>query len=815
VNRDITERKQAERETHIRVQQQAAVARLSELALTGRDLDTLMADAVTTLARTLQVEYTKVLELVPAGDALMLRAGTGWSPGLVGRATVPATLESQAGYTLQSARPVIVEDLRTETRFSGPPLLHEHQVVSGLSVIIHGQERPFGVLGAHTVARRTFTANDANFLQAVANMLGSAIERERTEVVLRNSEARLRAIFDNTLHLFFLIDRSRVIRAYNKVASHWAQRVFGKPLAAGRPIDEYLPDGDGDTFAEHFDTALRGESVRVERRLLVGDSEPWIEAYYSPVRDPGGEVTGVFVSIQEITERKRVEEERARLSAAVEQAGDSIMITDTDGRIVYVNPAWERLAGYSRAETIGKVPLLLNSGQHDAEFFEAIRATITRGELWSGHVVNRRKDGSLYEVEALISPVRDPSGHVINYVELSRDVTHECEMKEALRASEARFRGLLESAPDAMLVVDRNDHIIAFANAQAESLFGYTRDELLGQTIEILVPERFREHHVALRRAYSADPQPRAMGSRSDVRGRRKDGSEFLADIMLGPLEMNQELAVLAIVRDITAQVHAQEDLARLTAELEQRVHERTLQLEAANQELEAFSYSVSHDLRAPLRAIDGFTRALLEDYSERIDEQGQHYLRRVASGTERMGLLINDLLQLARVSRSEMSRSSVDLTALAHSLAGELSQAHPDRRVQWVIADGLTVEGDPRLLRLGLENLLGNAWKYTSKTADARIEVGSMSSAECELPNADSLFPTTQSVFFVRDNGAGFDMAYADKLFGAFQRLHSSTEFEGTGVGLATVKRIVARHGGRIWATAAVNHGATFYFTL
>jgi light-regulated signal transduction histidine kinase (bacteriophytochrome) len=235
---------------------------------------------------------------------------------------------------------------------------------------------------------------------------------------------------------------------------------------------------------------------------------------------------------------------------------------------------------------------------------------------------------------------------------------------------------------------------------------------------------------------------------------------------------------------------------------LNRDLQQRAAELEATNKELESFSYSVSHDLRAPLRSIDGFSLALLEDNSDRLDGAGKDYLRRIRAASERMAQLIDDLLNLSRVARRAITRETVDLSAMADSIVGELQRTEPERRVAFSANKSLIVDGDERLLRVALENLLGNAWKFTGKCVQPKIEFG---------VKQDNGTPA----YFVRDNGAGFDIAYADKLFGPFQRLHAVTEFKGTGIGLATVQRIVHRHGGRVWAESEVGKGATFYFTL
>ncbi len=259
---------------------------------------------------------------------------------------------------------------------------------------------------------------------------------------------------------------------------------------------------------------------------------------------------------------------------------------------------------------------------------------------------------------------------------------------------------------------------------------------------------------------------------------------------------------VLLAIEDVTDKVQAWDALYKLNRELEDRVRDRTHELESTNMELEAFCYSVSHDLRAPLRAIDGFSEELLKCYAERLDEKGRHYLRRVRAGTQRMGQLIDDLLDLSRISRGEMKREQVDLTDMAKAIAAELRQQTSDREVSFDIQPDLVGEGDPGLLKVALENLLGNAWKFTSKRPLVTIEFGQTQH-------------DGKTAYFVRDNGAGFNPAFAGKLFGAFQRLHKEKDFPGTGIGLATVQRVIHRHGGHVWAEGAIEKGATFYFTL
>ena len=412
--------------------------------------------------------------------------------------------------------------------------------------------------------------------------------------------------------------------------------------------------------------------------------------------------------------------------------------------------------------------------------------------------------------KSLLEQLRDENQRLRGEVARCRQV------EAALREEDYQLSEILLGYPTPQFVIDAN-HRVVFWNRALEAYSGIKMCEIVGTN-------RHWKAFYASERPCLADllvddaenliaEWYGGMFSKSKLLPDCYECTDFFPDLSgegrwlhFKAVKMNDvngvTIGAIETLNDITERMLAEKKMQHAYNELDERVKARTRELEAANRELESFAYSVSHDLRTPLRAIDGFSQALLEEYDDKLDDQGKDYLNRLRAGSQRMGVLIDNILRLSRLSREEMHYECVDLSALANEIAAELKSGDPTRQVDFIISSGLTVRGDPALLRIAMQNLLANAWKFTSLKPHARIEFGAKDLGDGRT-------------FFVSDNGAGFDMAYGDKLFGVFQRLHGAKEFPGTGIGLAIVQRVISRHGGRVWADAEVDKGACFYFVV
>jgi len=494
----------------------------------------------------------------------------------------------------------------------------------------------------------------------------------------------------------------------------------------------------------------------------------------------------IFLASYVARERRHAEH---RFRAVAETANDAVVSADGDGNIVYFNPAAERIFGYAADDVLGR-PLTLLMPER---FHNAHRAGLHRflagGEARvigkTVELVGRRKDGSEFPIEISLSPLHTPQGMVVTAI--IRDISARKQIEQQRKEAQTRYRELMDNLPVGVYrkTVGANGQFLEVNPALVTMLEADSAEALLERPLGTFRTAEgrplFGENESQGNAVVNAEIEMRTLKGRAfcgaiSARLRRAPDGRIYYD---------------GIIEDVTAR-----------KEIARQLENRTAELEAINRELEAFSYSVSHDLRAPLRAIDGFSRILLTDHAERLDETGRDRLGRVRRAAQHMGTLIDDLLKLSRVTRTELKRENVDLSTLAEDVVAELRRQAPEREAAFEIAPALHAHGDRGLLRIALDNLLGNAWKFTSGRADARI----------------SLYAETRDgeiVYVVADNGAGFDMAYADKLFGVFQRLHDAGEFPGTGIGLATVQRIVHKHGGRIWAESEVGKGARFYFTL
>lgn len=470
-------------------------------------------------------------------------------------------------------------------------------------------------------------------------------------------------------------------------------------------------------------------------------------------------------------------------------------MTDAKGRISYANENFCDISGYSPEELIGKTYAILRSGHQPDSFYENLWQTISQGKVWHGEMLDIKKSGEPYWVDSTIVPFLSDTGEPYQYVCIQSDIT---ERKQAEEVT-ARLGRMLDNSTNEIYLFSRDDLKLLQMNFGAQLNLALSNSRIRGMSMLDIQKDIGKKKFLKL-------AQPLVDGQQTGVLYEttyyRSDGTGYPVEVRLQYYKDETPPLFVAIVQDITERKEAEKLLQDYQEHLEEMVEDRTNELSMANKELESFCYSVSHDLRAPLRSIDGFSQALMEDFGDELSDDALAYLKRVRASSQRMGELIDDLLSLSRVVRSEMVYTEVDISSIASSILSELRDNDKSRNVEFSVQPDLYVQGDGRLIRVLLENMLGNAWKFTSKKDHARIDFG------MEMQDG-------REVYFVRDNGAGFDETYSHKLFEPFQRLHTTEEFEGTGIGLATVRRIVRRHNGDVWAKSKIGEGATVYFTL
>jgi PAS domain S-box-containing protein len=490
---------------------------------------------------------------------------------------------------------------------------------------------------------------------------------------------------------------------------------------------------------------------------------------------------------------KLVRESEERYRAVVEEAAEGILLVDVDTkRILEANVAYQNLLGYNAEAILGLTLYdVVPYSQEDMDCY--VERVLEQRRYVSGERRHRRKDGSLVSVEVSANVISYGGREAISIV--VRDITERKQTEEV----SSRLAAIVDSSDDAIIGKTLGG-IITSWNRGAEKIYGYSWEEATGRPISTLVPADLPDEIPAILKRLSLGE---AITHYETVRV-TKEGRRLNVSLTISPIRDSQGNIVGAstIARDITSRKEAEDEIRLLNEQLEQRVRQRTAQLEEANKELEAFSYSVSHDLRAPLRHIDGFAQLLQKRATAVLDETGRRYLDMIVESTNHAGDLIDNLLAFSRIGRVEIKHANVDMNWLVREALDDLKQETEGQNISWKVGKLPEVQGDPPTLRIVMANLLSNAVKYTRTRERAEIEVGNKSNGD-------------ETVFFVSDNGVGFDMQYVDKLFGVFQRLHSVEEFEGTGIGLATVQRIVNRHGGRAWAEGSVGSGATFYFSL
>ncbi|HQR99833.1 MULTISPECIES: PAS domain S-box protein [unclassified Polaromonas] len=647
---------------------------------------------------------------------------------------------------------------------------------------------------------------------------------KRSEEAERQAASFLDEVVDNlpiALQLKSVQDGFRIV-GWNKAAA----ALYGvtREEAMGRTVHDLWPKEDADRMhAADLELVAAGVMQDLPDRLTVTKHRGAIRVHMRkvPLKDASGTVTHMLVTSGDVTGRlaaeARLRDSQERFRSLTQLSSDWYWELDDQFRFTRMSSGAARFGRLPAgpggqvliSEYIGRTRWDIDDNPRNKAAWAVHRAQLENHETFRDFEYERVDlDGTRIFFSISGEPVFDMDGKFTGYRGVGTDITARKQTEAALVASEARFRSVVGALAEGVIMRDAEGRILD-CNASAERILGQTLAQMRGQTLVGPEWQTLREDGSLM----AEDERPSAVARRKGlpqsnvvVCYRKPDGRDLWVLINVRPLFDNARDAPSGFVStftDITERKRAEMEIVRLNVDLENRVSRRTAQLEAANTELEAFSYSVAHDLRSPLSSIDGYCALLQKAVSPQADERANHYLSRIRGGVRRMGELTDGLLLLARLSRTSLNWETVDLGAEAARVVAQLSETEPGREVQVTVEPGMLARADVSLIRQVLENLISNAWKFSAKKTRTEIMIGRETVAD------------QPPVYFVRDNGAGFDMAYADKLFGTFQRLHSPEEFAGSGIGLATVKRIIIRHGGRIWASSVLGEGSTFYFTL
>lgn len=846
---DITKRKQAEEALEVYANRQALVAEISQLALAGLDLTTLMHETVTFVAQSLKVEYCKVLELQSDDDTLLLRAGVGWQPGLVGYATVSAGKDSQAGYTLLSNEPIVVTDFGTETRFSRPQLVRDHQVVSGLSVVIHGKERPFGVLEVDTTKQRTFSRDEIYFLQAVANVLATAIERLRVEDALRESEQRWQlalrgnndGIWDwnvKTNEVFFST-RSKEMLGYSEheIANHldeWISRVHPNDITRVTRV-----------IQDHF--ARKTPFYMSEYRARCKDGTyKWILDRGQALWDSQDTVVRMAGSHTDITEHKlaeeKLQESEERFQILARATNDAVWDWDLLTDKMWWNDSVQTLFGYSPESVKTEVAWWHEHIHSDdrQRIVSDIHAVINSNQqFWSNEYRFRRADGSYAYIFDRGYVVHDNIGKPVRIIGAMMDISERKRVQEELQRQNLRS----QLFADVTLKIRQSlqiDEILQTTVTEVQKLLNCERVlifRLLTDGSGRVVQEAVVGGVLAVLGQHLNDPcfvedylDKYRHGRVSAVTDIEDGGIEpcyvgFLKKLnvrsnLIVPILLKNQLWGLLIAHQCTQprewtswetellrQLADQIGIALAQAQLLEQETRQRQELIRSNEELQQFAFIASHDLQEPLRKIKTFGERLKVTCSHALTEQGVDYLERMQNATRRMQALIEDLLTLSRVTSRGQSFVVVDLTQITQEVLSDLEVRIQQTQAYVEVGELPLIHADPLQMRQLLQNLIGNALKFHAPGKVPMVKI------------YGEKFDTEDAVEFcqiiVEDNGIGFDEKYLDRIFNVFQRLHGRSEYEGTGIGLAICRKIVERHNGSICAQSTPGQGSRFIVIL